>query len=461
MIQFRIGLATAAFALAVTAAGAAPLPPEMAQAIDREVTAVLAKTGAPSASIAVVRDGELAYAKAYGLARLGPDLPATVETKYAIGSISKQFTAASILLLAEDGKLSLDDPVGKYVPGLTEGDKITIRQVLSHTAGYRDFWPQDYVPPEMQRPASHDFILNKWARTPLDFRPGDEWQYSNTGYTIAGMIVEKVSGLSLPAFEQKRIFGPLHMTGIGEVDTAPLKAPDAAGYTRYALGPVRPGIKEGPGWLFSAGALAMRPTDLATWNISQIERSLMKPASYDAMQAPVILNGGADSQYGLGVHVETVGGRRVLSHGGEVSGFTTENRVFPEQKAAITVLTNADFGGAQGAIADRIGAILFPDTDKTGPARAVFDQLQAGKIDRARFSDNGNAYFSDQAVADFAASLGPLGTPRSFVASPRKMRGGMTSEVYVLGFEDGTRVRLIVRVLPDGRIEQFMAARID
>jgi CubicO group peptidase (beta-lactamase class C family) len=461
LIHIRTCLLAAA-ALAVTgAAQAAPLPPEMAAAIDREVQAVLAKTGAPSASIAVVKDGELAYAKAYGLARLDPQVKATAETRYGIGSISKQFTAASILLLAEDGKLTLDDPVGKYVPGLTEGDRITLRQVLSHTAGYRDFWPQDYVPPVMQKPATHDFILDRWARTPLDFQPGDDWQYSNTGYTIAGMVVEKVSGMPLPAFEQARIFTPLHMTGVGEVDTSALKAPDAEGYTRYALGPVRPGPKEGPGWLFSAGALAMRPTDLAIWNISQIDQSLMKPASYKAQQTSIILNGGRDSGYGLGVDVGMHDGRRMISHGGEVSGFTTENRVFPDQKAAITVLTNADFGGAQTAIADRIGAILFPAGDKAAAARALFDQLQAGHIDRARFTDNGNAYFSGQAVADFASSLGPLGQPESFQAQPVKMRGGMTSEVYVLGFANGTRVRLVVRAMPDGKVEQFMAARID
>lgn len=460
-MQFRPAILAVSLSLIAAAATAAPLPPTTAAAIDREVAAVLAKTGAPSASIAVVKDGELAYAKAYGKARLDPDVASGTDTRYPIGSISKQFTAAAVLLLVQDGKLRLDDPVGKYVPGLTEGDVITIRQVLSHTSGYRDFWPQDYVPPEMLAPTTHEHILDKWARTPLDFRPGEQWQYSNTGYTIAGMIVEKLSGQSLWAFQKARIFEPLHMTGVAEYDAKPLSPPGAAGYTRYALGPVRPAPKEGANWLFSAAALAMRPTDLAIWNISQIDRSLLKPSSYDAMETPIRLTDGKDSGYGLGLFVSTVDGRRQLEHGGEVSGVTTENRVFPDQKIAIVVLTNADFGGAQGAIADRIQAVLFPDTDQTRAARELFDMLQAGHIDRSRFTANGNAYFTGQAAADFASSLGPLGAPESFTVRSKRMRGGMTSEVYILSFAGGVRARIVMRAMPDGKVEQFMVSRID
>jgi CubicO group peptidase (beta-lactamase class C family) len=313
----------------------------------------------------------------------------------------------------------------------------------------------------MLQPASHDHILDKWARTPLDFAPGDQWQYSNTGYTIAGMIVEKVSGQTLWDFEKARIFEPLHMSGATEYDSRPLAAPDAAGYTRYALGPVRAAPKEGAGWLFSAGALAMRPTDLAIWNVSQIDRSLLKPASYDAMQAPIRLNDGKDSGYALGLHVAVVDGRRELEHGGEVSGFTTENRVYPDQRAAVTVLTNADFGGVPGAVADRIAAVLFPDTDRTRTARELFDMLQAGHIDRSRFTADANAYFTDQAVADFASSLGPLGAPATFQAGGKRMRGGMTAEVYTLTFGNGVRARIVMRAMPDGKVEQFMVSRID
>src|SRR6266542_2304638 len=157
--------------------------------IDQAVNEILAKTGAPSASVAVVRDGKLLYARAYGLAKLEPKTPATSAMRYSIGSISKQFTAAAILLLQEQGKLSLDDKVAKYVPDLTRANEVTIRQLLSHTSGYQDYWPQDYVMPGMLQPTNAQEIMDAWARKPLDFEPGTKWQYSNTNYVIAGVIV--------------------------------------------------------------------------------------------------------------------------------------------------------------------------------------------------------------------------------------------------------------------------------
>jgi CubicO group peptidase (beta-lactamase class C family) len=165
--------------------------------IDEIAQQVLKTTGVPSASIAIVQDGRIVYTQAYGAARLDPQTAATPQMRYSIGSISKQFTAAAILMLVEEGKLSLDDPVSKYIPGLTSGNEITIRELLTHTSGYQDFWPQDYVPPLMLQPISAEGIMDRWARKPLDFEPGTKWQYSNTNYVIAGAIVEKVSGQPL------------------------------------------------------------------------------------------------------------------------------------------------------------------------------------------------------------------------------------------------------------------------
>ena len=185
------------------------LSPQLRTSIDDIANQVLKTTGVPSASIAIVQDGKIAYVQAYGAAKLDPHTPATPQMRYSIGSISKQFTAAAILLLAEEGKLSLDDPVSKYVPGLTDGDQITIRQILSHTSGYQDFWPQDYVPPLMLKPITAEQIMDRWAKIPLDFPPGTKWQYSNTNYVIAGVIVEKVSGMPLLQFLSQRVFTPL------------------------------------------------------------------------------------------------------------------------------------------------------------------------------------------------------------------------------------------------------------
>jgi CubicO group peptidase (beta-lactamase class C family) len=441
--------------VAVSEAASALISPAEQEAIDQAVAEVLRRTEVPSASIAVVRDGRIAYRKAYGLKRLEPREPADLSARYGIGSVSKQFTAAVILMLAEEGRLSLEDPVGKYVPGLTAGDRITIRQVLSHTSGYRDYWPQDYVMAEMTRPAGPQHILDGWARIPLDFEPGAQWQYSNTGYTVAGLIVEKVAGKPLMQVIRERIYAPLRLTGADETDTRPLGPQDARGYLRYGLGPLHPAPKEGAGWLWAMGGLAMSPRDLALWDISLIDRSLLKPASYEKMFAEVKLNDGRGAGYGLGVRTGLDHGRRLLSHGGAISGFLTENRVYPDDRAAIVVMVNADFGDAQGAIADRIADVLFPAGDEVRTARAVFDELAAGRIDRSRFTPNANAYFTDQAVREIAESLKPLGAPRSFTLVGKRLRGGMTQEVYSLAYPN-RRLRIVLRAYPDGRIEQFL-----
>ena len=256
------------------------LPVEIQQKIDKVAHDALAKTGVPSASVAVVKDGQIAYLHAYGNARLEPETPAKPEMRYSIGSVSKQFTAAAILLLQEQGKLSLDDKVSKFIPGLTRANEVTIRQLLSHTSGYQDYWPQDYVMPMMLQPVDARKILDTWGRKPLDFDPGTKWQYSNTNYVIAGLIVEKVSGEPLLQFLQQEIFIPLKMKSVADTDKAKLGDTDPTGYMRYALGPPRPAPKEGSGWLFAAGELAMPAEDLAKWDISIINEALLKPASY-------------------------------------------------------------------------------------------------------------------------------------------------------------------------------------
>ena len=242
--------------------------------------------------------------------------------RYSIGSISKQFTATAVLLLAEQGKLSLDDPVSRFVPNLTRGSEVTIRELLSHTSGYQDYWPQDYVPPFMLQPVTADKILDLWARKPLDFDPGREWQYSNTNFVIAGLIVEKASGEPLLQFLSEHIFVPLGMKSVMNIDQNRLTETDATGYLRYALGPPRLAPKEGKGWLFAAGELAMPAEDLARWDISMIDQTVLKPASYAQMETEVQLKNGLGTHYGLGVHVGQQFGQRQIDHGGEVSGFT-------------------------------------------------------------------------------------------------------------------------------------------
>jgi D-alanyl-D-alanine carboxypeptidase len=451
--------------LAQTAVPAGPdLPAAVRTAIDKAATEVIERTGAPSASIAVVRDGRIAYLQAYGKARIEPAVPATTEMRYSIGSISKQFTAAAILLLAEEKKLSLDDPVGRWLPDLTRASDVTVRQVLSMTSGYQDFWPQDYVMPGMMLATTPQQILNGWARIPLDFEPGTRWQYSNTNYVIAGLIVERVSGMRLVEFLRRRVFAPLGMTTVVDSDEAPLGAGDPMRYLRYALGPPRPAPKEGKGWMFAAGELAMTARDLARWDLATIDRTILKPESYQAMQADTLLRNGLGTNYGLGVQVSATAGRRQVSHTGEVSGFTAANVIYPDDRAAVAVLTNLDATGASSQIASRIANALFratggeADTEQAlAQARKVFEGLQHGQIDRGRFTANANAYFAEAALADFAAGLGPLGTPQEFEQASQSLRGGMTARSYRIRFPSRT-LRLTTFVMSDGRLEQYQIA---
>jgi CubicO group peptidase (beta-lactamase class C family) len=433
--------------------------------VDSIARAVLRETGVPSASVAVVTHGKLAYAQAYGLARLQPRLTATPEMRYGIGSISKQFTAAAVLLLRQEGKLSLDDKVEKWVPGLIRGNDVTLREVLSHTSGYQDFWPQDYVPPEMTKPVSSETILAKWARRPLDFEPGTRWQYSNTNFVIAALAVEKASGTPFFQFVKTRILDPLGITSAVDFDRLGPSSIEPVGYMRYGLGPLRPAVSTGAGWMWGAGELAMTPRDLAKWDIAMIDQSFLSPASYHTLETTVLLNSGVSSGYGLGVDVGTLSGHRMIEHSGEVAGFTAENMVFPDDSAAVIVLTNQDAAPAAGSIAEQVATSLFTTEDvetmsRTAQARRIFEGLQQGTIDRSLFTSDANAYFSPQALEDFKSSLAPLGRVVSFTQTRHSLRGGMVARSFEVQLSSGKVLRAWTFQTPDGKLEQYQIAPI-
>ena len=445
----------------------AQLAPETAGRIDQAATDILKSTGVPSASIAIVENGRIAYLKAYGDAQLAAAgkhaLAATPEMQYSVGSISKQFTASAMMLLVQQGKVSLDDPIAKYLPDLTRANEVTIRMVLSHTSGYQDYWPEDYVMTSMLVPATAQHILDTWAKKPLDFDPGTKWQYSNTNYVIAGRVIEQVSGEKLIDFLHTRIFTPLGMNTVLNSDAAHLPPGDPIGYQRFALGPPRPAPNAGEGWMFAAGELAMTPRDLALWNISIMNQSLLQPASYAEMFKPVMLKDGKSSGYGLGFFIRNDNGVSMYEHSGEVSGFVSENVVFPQQKAAITVLTNEMATSAAGIITKALAPIVLGAAEHTPAetrALTILTGLQAGKIDRSQLTEFCSAYFDQQALADFASSLAPLGKPLNIQQTTEELRGGMTFHVFHVSFATpaphGTNITITTYEIPDGRLEQYL-----
>jgi D-alanyl-D-alanine carboxypeptidase len=434
-------------------------PRQRAQ-IDSVVLAELKSSGAPSISIAVVQNGAVAYAKAYGDARIAPRTPATPAMRYSIGSVSKQITATAILMLAEEGKLSITDKVSRFFPDLTRADEITIRQLLSMTSGYQDYWPQDYVMPGMKLPTTPRAIMDGWAKKPLDFEPGAKYQYSNTNYVVLGQIVEKASGMPVVDFLRRRVFVPLKLESVQITDDGALGPDDPERYERFGLGPLRVAPKEGNGWMYAAGELAMTPTDLAKWDISVIDETLLKPESYHAQQTATILTDGRASNYALGVTAGTFQGHRLISHSGEVSGFTTQNSIFPDDRAAIVATANLFVTDAPQNVASSIAGILFAASDAASEqalqvVRKVFTDFQQGRIDRTKFTDNANAFFTTLGLGDLRASMSPCGTLTDLHQTGTSLRGGMTYR----GFSATCGAReysISTFFMPDGKIEQYL-----
>jgi CubicO group peptidase (beta-lactamase class C family) len=403
--------------------------------LDRKLSATIADalkaSGAPSVSVAVVQNGKMVYARAFGTAEVAKSRAADEATRYAIGSVSKQFTAAALLLLEEQGKLSLDDKVSKYFPALTRGADITIRQLLSHTSGYEDYAPQDYMIPEWSRP----------------------------NFVLAAEIFEKVSGQPLLDFLAKRIFQPLGMSTAGDCLAA--RPSDAVAYTRYAAGPPRLVDREASGWYFGAGELCMTPSDLARWDIAFLEKKILSARSYAEFTREAKLANGDSSHYALGLQLGELRGIPMIFHGGEVSGFLASNSVFPNRDGAVIVLSNEDGVDLVGPVSRQVAELVFlPDRPQApereiAQVRSILEGLSQGKIDSELFTANARAYFGETALADYRASLTALGGLKSVSRLNESLRGGMIHRSYRAEYEKKT-VSLNIYVMPDGKYEQFL-----
>ena len=408
----------------------------------------LTKTGAPSVSLAVVRNGVLVYAAAYG--------KATTVTRYAVDSLTKEFTAAAILLCAERGALSLDDPLGRWLTDVGAASQVTLREMLSHTSGLRDYWPQDFVTPEMTRPVTPDDFAREWVKRPLDFEPGTDWQYSNTNYVMAARVLERACGEPYFEFLRRHLFLPLSMNRVTQRGD-PVTNDEAAGYTRAGLGPRRAAPLENADWLFGAAGLVMRPTDVALWDISLIGRSLLQPGSYDAEFRPTLLDDGRDTGYGLGLEVGRWRDRLRLGHTGSGSGFLSENRVWPGERAAIVVLTNNDWA-APSALLDEIAFLILPPSAAEARARAIFAALQTGVVDRNEFTAIGNAQLSARVLEDLHSSLRTLGPAVDIELEHVSQRGGMITRRWAIHCADA-ELEAVERGYPDGKLDQFTVTK--
>jgi len=438
------------------------IAPELKGKIDAAVKQVVATTGVPSATVGIVQGGKVVYTAAFGQARLSPALSAKPEMHYAIGSISKQFTSACILLLAEDGKLTLDDPVSKWFPELTRANEVKVRNLLTHTSGYEDYAPQDYTIPAWMKTTKPINVVHEWAGKPLDFDPGTKWQYSNTNFVLAGLIVEKASGMPFWEFFETRVVRPLGLKEVLNLDTDRERM-EPRGYMRNALAPLRPAILEAPGWYFADGELSMPVETLLRWNISVMDQTLLKAASYAELARDMKLKDGTATGYGLGVSVGLRDGHRYVAHTGEVGGFVAANAIYPEDKVAIAVLTNQEASSAASQIQRAVAALVLSGAAASGDhavaeaqIKAVLAGLQQGKIDRSLFTADGNFYFSAETIGDFQSSLGTLGEVKTVTQKGEQLRGGMTFRSFTVEFSGGTSVVVTTYTTTDGKLEQFL-----
>ena len=461
----RLLAAALTFATAFPAAAQQQAAPIDVNQIDSIIRRNIAEKHIVGISVGIMQNGRIVFARGYGLANIQNQAPVMPTTMFGIGSVTKQFTCSALMMLQEQRKLSVDDPVSKWYPRLTRARDITLRDLGGHLSGYRDYYPLDYVDREMAAPEPADTIIMRYATRPLDFEPRSRWSYSNTGYLILGRVIEKVSGQPYRSFLESHIFRPLQLA-----HTAYEPAPDgngmATGYTSFALSEPIVAVPEAKGWAGSAGAIWSTPTDLLTWDRSLLNHTLISPASYSFLTTPQRLTDGRSSGYGCGEGISDRGPALTFSHGGAVSGFVAQNTVIPSTKSALVILSNSDFSPI-GALDQELLNKLMPrgvDVPAVhGPsaleaATRFLTNLAQGSVDRSTISPDFDAYLTTDKVATAQRSLSALGPITNVKVAGLRERGGM--EVAIVTFKVGsTPAQGEMYRDPDGKIEEFLFAR--
>lgn len=330
----------------------------LADAVERIAQDAIDSGNAVGVSVAVARGDEILLANGYGYANLETKTPATEDTVYRIGSITKQFTAAAILQLAEQGKLSLDDPVTKHLSNFSTGEReVTLRHLLQHTSGMQSFTSLLSYRLLMRRDVAHDTMLTRFQDLPYHFEPGERFRYCNSGYYLLGMVVESASELTYEQYVGSKLFKPLGMEH-SYYDRAAVVIPARASGYRQRLG----GFENAP-YLsmtqpYSAGALASTVTDLIRWQRGLVNHKVLSAESYEQMTTPGDLSDGKATEYGLGLFIRKKQGRRSIGHGGGINGFRSDIIYFPDSDHTIVVLANCETANPN-QISNRIVNVLF------------------------------------------------------------------------------------------------------
>jgi len=369
--------------------------------IDAIVKGELVRQFVPGAQVAVAENGRIIYTKGYGLREIGSRLPVDANTAFAIGSVTKQFTAAAIMLLAQQGKLNVDDKLSKYLPDAPHASEVTLRNLLTHTSGIVGFTEVPNFSLLLPTPSSPQRIVSTIADKPLAFKPGTRWEYSNTNFVLLGMVISKVSGQPYADFIRDHFFVPLGMTRAWYTRTEEIHADDARGYTEFMFGlPDEHAYLSDWSWYDAAGGLTMSAADLAQWDIALDSGRAVSPSSFAEMTAPFVLAGGKSTGYGFGIATGSVFGRRTVGHDGLVSGFSAENLTFPNDRVAVVLSANGDNFAYVHAIR-AIAAVLYGTKDpqasrpfvpisepaaQVAAAKTELEALLAGSPDLSRMT---------------------------------------------------------------------------
>ena len=455
-----------AFAGALVSLHAAPVAAQEISAtqIDSIVRRAVAEKGIVGLSVGVMQNGRVILAKGYGVRDRATKDTVTPRTMFAIGSVTKQFTCSLLLMLADEHKLSLSDPVAKYYPHLTRARDITLLDLGGHLSGYRDYYPLDFVDREMQKPQPADVIINEYATRPLDFEPRSRYSYSNTGFLILGGVIEKVSGEPYGKFLTDRILTPLQLT---RTAFEPKARPDMAkGYTSFGLSEPITAAPEATGWAGAAGAIWSTPTDLLNWDLALIDDKLISQDSYKVMVTPQRLTDGRTSGYGCGEGANDRGAALVLSHGGAVSGFVASNTVIPATHSAVVLLSNTDFSPI-GALSQELVSKVMPKSPDVPSiaGRSALDaatkfltELEAGSVDRSTLGEDFSDFLTADKVSKGRAALGALGKITNIRVAGTRERGGMEVATIVFDVGKTPSTGLMYRT-PDGKIQEFLFSR--
>ncbi len=433
-----------------------PFSPANARAIDAAARAEIRSGSTPGLAIGVVEDGLLVYARGFGYANVQAKHAVTPSTQFYAGSLSKQFTAACVLMLAQQKKLSLDDKVTKYVPELSVAKDVTLRQLLLQTSGLPRARSAKGVSRDLTRPVKISELVKAANELPLQSAPGTAFDDNNLNYLIAGLIVQRVSGLPLSIFYSTQIFQPLIMTASFLAGDQGISAQHAVGYSRESgkFVRVRPWDAS---WLFGSSDLVTSVQDLAKWDIGL--PLLLNVDSVRDMWTPSGLTGTVP--YGMGWVVDQRGGQRYVWQNGQLAGYHAMNAMLPDEHLAVIVLANADSLNGESTVqpermANRILDIIAPLPPAhfadliTTRATEWLGRLARVDVDRTQLTTSFSQYLSDQVVhrADVAA-LGPV---LSMVPVESYQRSGDTVYVFDVKFRQGA-YRFNFALTPDGKVD--------